>query len=64
MLNLFISFDLNSYAKSTINGIQHMQNFADQYPWLYEKFVTGFHTVIRQSDHHWCNVRRNLILEH
>ena len=64
MLNLFISFDLNSYAKSAINGIQHMQNFVDQYPWLYEKFVTGFHTVIHHSDHHWCNIRRNLILEH
>ena len=50
ILNLFISFDLISYAKFSINGIQHMQNFADQYPWLYEKFATGFDAVISQSE--------------
>lgn len=40
-----------------------MQNFAHQYPWLYEKFVTGFDAVISQSDHHWCNLRSNLTFE-
>ena len=27
-----------------------MQNFADQYPWLYEKFATAFDAVISQSE--------------
>ena len=62
MLNLFASSGHINYAKSARMYIQQMQHLAEEYPWLYEKFVAGFHAV-RCSDRHWSGLWSDLVIE-
>ena len=62
MFNLFASSGHINYAKSARMYIQQMQSLAEEYPWLYEKFVAGFHTT-RCSDRLWSGLWRDLVIE-
>ena len=62
MVNLFASSSHITYAKSARMYIQQMQSIADEYPWLYEKFVAGFH-AFRRSDRHWSDLWSDLVIE-
>ena len=55
MLNLFALSGHIKYANSGRIYIQQMQSLVEEYPWLYEKFVAGFHAV-RRSNHHWSDL--------
>ena len=62
MLNLFASSGHINYAKSARMYILQMQHLAEEYPWLYEKFVAGFQAV-RRSDRHWSGLWSDLAIE-
>ena len=59
IFNVFASSGHSNYAKSARMYIQQMQSLAEEYPWLYEKFVAGFHAVRR----HWSGLRSDLVIE-
>ena len=59
MFNLFASSGHINYAKSARMYIQQMQSLAEEYLWLYEKFVAGFHAARR----HWSGLRSDFVIE-
>ena len=62
MLNLFASLGHINYAKCTSMYIQKMQNLAQEYPWLYQKHITGF-LAVRRSNRHWSGLLSDLVIE-
>ena len=62
ILNLFTLSGYVNHAKSATVYNQQMQSLAEEYPWLYEKFVAGFHTT-RCSDRLWSGLWRDLVIE-
>ena len=55
MLNLFAATVHIHYAKSARLYPQEMNKLATEHPWLYQKFVDGYHSV-RRSKRYWSGI--------
>lgn len=62
ILNLFAASGHLNYAKSARLYLQKMLFLQTSHPWLFEKFVNGFHAV-RRTDHHWSGLWSDLVIE-
>ena len=62
ILNLFTLSGYVNYAKSATVYNQQMQSLAEEYHWLYERFVPGIHTT-RCSDRLWSGLWSDLVIE-
>ena len=62
MLHLFSATGHLNYAKSARLYIQEMTTLPEEFPWLYQQFMSGFHTV-RRSDRFWAGVWTDLTIE-
>ena len=62
MLNIFAATGHIHYAKSTRLYIQLMQELPEKFPWLYQKFVEGNHTI-RRTRRLWGGLWSDLVIE-
>ena len=62
MLNFFAASGHINYAKCTTLYFQQMLELEDTHPWLYHKFIDGFHAV-RRSDSYWAELWSDLVIE-
>ena len=62
MLNLFAATGHIHYAKSARLYLPEMNNLKDKHPWLYEKFMSGFHSV-RRTKRYWAGLWTDLAIE-
>ena len=62
MLNLFAATGHIHYAKCGRLYLQKMLRLENEYPWVYSKFMEGFHTVWR-SDRFWAGLWTDLTIE-
>ena len=62
MLNLFAATGHIHYAKSARLYLQEMNRLQADHPWLYEKFMDGYHPV-RRSKRYWSGLWTDLAIE-
>ena len=63
MLNLFAATGHINYAKNAFLYLQLVLELPNDFPWLYELFITqGFHAVHRSS-RYWAGLWTDLVVE-
>ena len=62
MLNLFAATGHIHYAKSARLYLQQMNELKTRYPWLYQKFLEGYHPV-RRTKRYWSGLWTDLAIE-
>ena len=55
MLNLFAATGHINYAKCIRLYLQELAKLEQKYPWLYENFVNGDHTI-RRTSKNWTGI--------